>query len=60
MSKYLMIDDSGDVTKSDVYGADELESVIDGSLTVVDITDPDKPTVLDDDGDFVDVEEWGD
>ena len=58
MPKYLMIDDSGSIWKADAYGESELEAVIDGALSVVDITDPDNPTDLDEDGDFIEIEDW--
>lgn len=58
MSKYVMVNEDGGVYQADVYGEDELEQVIDGTLTVINISDPDKLSELDEDGDWYDLAEW--
>ena len=58
MPKYLLIDESGSIFQADTYGESELEAVIDGVLSVIDISDPDNPTDLDEDGDFIEIEDW--
>ena len=59
MPKYLLINESFEITKSDTYGEDELEAVMEGSMFIVDITDPSDPRELNEDNEFDPIEEYG-
>ena len=58
MPKYLLIDESGSIFQADTYGEDELEAVIDGVLSIIDISDPEDLKDMDQDGDWTEVEDW--
>jgi len=58
MPKYLLINESFEISKSDAYGEDELEAVMEGSMFIVDITDPENPMELNEDNEFDPIEEF--